>query len=416
MATPAVETLKAKPVSYSYVALSEEGALVRGLIKAANEAVAGDLLDKRGLKLVSIELAPSAFSPESLFPTLFKIKPREVIIFSRQIATLMDSGITLLPALELLQGQEGIGKPFKKLLGSIINDIRTGASFSDAVTRRSDIFGDIYCRTVATGEQTGELQSALRQMVEHLEKQGVVTKKVAKALSYPAMIGGLGVIVVIVLMTTALPPLIDMFVTMNVALPLPTRIVIFLTKFIGAYKMQMAAVVFLVVLLGTWYIKQPAGRRLVDRIAMSVPVIGPPTHMAEIARFSRTLSVLIVAGLPLQEILQMMPQTTNNTLMRDAVKRVHQGLLLGQGLSGPMSQLSIFPPLLVQMVAVGEESNTLVSTLKVVTDFYEAQAEEKIAALVAVIQPLATITVALMVAFIAISIIMPMYTITGAFG
>lgn len=416
MATPATETLKAKPVAYSYVALNDEGALVRGTIKAANETAAGDLLDKKGLKLVSIQVAPSAFSPEVMFPTLYKVKPREVIIFSRQVATLLDSGITLLPALELLQGQAGIGKPFKKLMGSIINDIRTGVSFSDAITRHSDVFGEIYCRTIATGEQTGELQSALRQMVEHIEKQGLMTKKVAKALSYPAMIAGLGIIVVVVLMTTALPPLIDMFAAMNVALPLPTRIVIFLTRFLVAYKMQMALGLFVVVLSVVWYIRQPAGRRLADRVSMSLPVIGPPTHMAEVARFSRTLSVLIVAGLPLQEILQMMPQTTNNTLMRDAVKQVHQGLLLGQGLSGPMAHLSIFPPLLVQMVAVGEESNTLVSTLKVVTDFYEAQTEEKISSLVAVIQPLSTITIAIAVAFIALSIIMPMYTITGAFG
>ena len=153
---------------------------------------------------------------------------------------------------------------------------------------------------------------------------------------------------------------------------------------------------------------------MADRARLSTPVMGTVVRMSEVARFCRTLSVLIGAGLPLQEIMQLMPQTTNTRVIRDAYNRMHQDLLMGQGLSGPMSHISLFPPLVIQMVTVGEESNSLGSTLGVVADFYEAEAEEKIAALVGLIMPVSTIGIALMVGFIAMSVVMPMYSITGS--
>jgi type IV pilus assembly protein PilC len=162
--------------------------------------------------------------------------------------------------------------------------------------------------------------------------------------------------------------------------------------------------------------KQPAGARLLDRMRLSAPFIGPPTLLTELGRFTRTMSVLISAGLKLQDTMELLPHATTNKVFQDALNQVNEKLLLGEGLAEPMAQISLFPPLLVQMVAVGEESNTLDFTMGVVADFYETAAEEKTTALVGLLGPLTTVGIALLVGFIALAVIMPMYTLTGAFG
>lgn len=407
---------KRKVLSYRYVATTKQGKLVKGTIKATNEVTAERLLIGQGYIPVNVEIAPSMFSLEEALPSLFKIKPRDVIVFSRQLATLIRSGISLLPALEILQGQVTTGRAFKKILESITNDLGTGSSFSQAISKHPKAFSDIYCRTIAVGEQSGNLGIVLNRMADYHERRGAVAKKIGKALAYPLVIMGVGIVVVIILMTVVMPQLLGMFTAMNADLPLPTRILIWLTDFFNANIMYLLIAAVVLAAVAVWMVKQPSGRRLLDRMKLTIPVIGPATLMGELARFCRTMSVLISAGLNLQEVMEMIPQSSDNRVIRDALSQVNEGLLLGGGLSEPMSRIDIFPPLLVQMVAVGEQSNTLDYTLGVVADFYEVTAEEKTAAMVGMIGPALTIVMALGVGFIAISVLMPMYTLTGSFG
>ncbi len=405
-----------KILSYRYVAATRQWKLVKGIIKATNEIAAERLLIGQGYRPVNVEVAPSMFSMEEALPSLFRVKPRDVIVFSRQLATLLRSGISLLPALEILQGQVTTGRAFKKILETITNDIGTGSSFSQAISKHPKAFSDIYIRTIAVGEQSGNLEVVLNRMADYHERRGAVAKKIGKALTYPLMIMGVGIVVVIILMTVVMPQLLGMFTAMNTDLSLPTRILIWLTDFFNANILYLLIAGVLLAAVAVWMVKQPSGRRLLDRMRLTIPVIGPAALMGELARFCRTMSVLISAGLNLQEVMEMIPQSSNNRVIRDALGQVNEGLLLGSGLSEPLSHMDIFPPLLVQMVAVGEESNTLDFTLGVVADFYEVTAEEKTSAMVGMIGPLLTIVMALGVGFIAISILMPMYTLTGAFG
>jgi len=407
---------KRKVLSYRYVAATNQGKLVKGTIKATNEVAAERLLIGQGYRPVDVAVAPSMFSLEEALPTLFRVKPRDVIVFSRQLATLIRSGISLLPALEILQGQVTGSRAFKKIMGTIADDLRAGSAFSQALFKHPKAFSDIYCRTIAVGEQSGNLETVLNRMADYYERQGAVAKKIGRALTYPLMIMGVAIVVVIILMTVVMPQLLGMFTAMNVDLPLPTKILIWLTNFFSANILYLVTAGVLLAAVALWMVKQPSGRRLLDRLRLTVPIIGPPTLMGELARFCRTISVLLSAGLSLQEVMEMIPQSSNNRVIRDALSQVNEGLLLGRGLSEPMSRIDIFPPLLVQMVAVGEESNTLDFTLGVVADFYEVTAEEKTSAMVGMIGPLLTIVMALGVGFIAISILMPMYTLTGAFG
>jgi len=407
---------KPKLITYRYTASTSRGERVRGAVKTTSEIAAERLIIEKGLNPEIVEVAPSAFSLEEALPTLFKVKPRDVIVFSRQLATLLRSGISLLPSLEILQQQVAASRGFRNILGSILNEIRSGGSFSTAISKHPRAFNDIYHRTIAVGEETGNLDAVLNQMADYLERQTVMAQKIRKALTYPILVISAGVVVVILLLTVVMPKLLGLFTAMGVALPLPTKILIFLTTFINDNKFYLVIAGALLGALVLWLLKQPTGRRFFDRVRLRAPVIGPPILMAELGRFARSMSVMIKAGLKLQEIMEIMPESTSNKVFQNALNQIKERLLLGEGLSEPMSRIDVFPPLLIQMVAVGEESNTLDFTLKVVADFYETEAEERTTAMVGLIGPLSTIGIALLVGFIALSVIMPMYTLTGAFG
>jgi len=404
-----------KKATYRYVATTVHGRMVKGTVKASSEIEAERLIVGLGLNPSHVEVAPSMFSLEEAFPSLFKVKPKDVIVFSRQLATLLRSGISLLPALEILQGQVATSRAFARILGTVTNDIRSGSSFSQAISKHPRAFNEIYCRTITVGEETGSLESVLHQMADFLEKQSAMAQKIGKALTYPALVLGAGVVVIILLITVVMPQLLGMFISMNVELPLPTRILIGLTNVFTDYTLYLVIAAAVLVAVALWLVKQPTGRRILDRLRLTMPVLGPPALMSELGRFARTLSVMVKAGLKLQEIMEIAPQATDNRVFRNALSHVHERLILGEGLSEPMSRIKLFPPLLVQMVAVGEESNTLDFTMGVVADFYETAAEERTSAMVGMIGPVSTIGIALLVGFIALAVIMPMYTLTGAF-
>ena len=412
LATP---TGKKKLIPYRYEAATAQGRIVKGTIKATGEIEAERLLIGQGYRPVSVEVVPSMFSLEEAFPSLFKISPRDVIVFSRQLATLIRSGISLLPALEILGGQVTSSRGFKKILGSIVDDLRSGGSFVQSISKHPTAFSEIYCRTITVGEQTGNMELVLIRMADYMEKQGALAKKIGGALRYPMIVMGVGLVVCVLLMTVVMPQLMDMFTSMNVELPITTKILIGTSNFLTTYPLYLFIAVVVLVALAIWLVKQPTGRRLLDRVRLFAPLIGAPTLMGELGRFSRTMSVLIEAGLTLQEIMELVPQSSSNSVVRDALNQVNAGLVLGEGLAGPMSHIDIFPPLLVQMVSVGEESNTLDFTMGVVADFFETTAEEKTEAMVGMISPISTIVIALFVGFIAISILMPMYSLTGSF-
>ncbi|MBI2850737.1 MAG: type II secretion system F family protein [Chloroflexi bacterium] len=405
-----------RTASYRYLATNAQGKTVKGSINATGEIEAERLLIDKGLRPLNVELVPSMFTLEEALPSLFQVKPRDVIIFSRQLATLLKSGISLLPALEILGGQTAGSRVFKKMIQSMVSDLRAGGSFTDSLNKHPTAFNELYCRTIAVGEQTGNLEAVLNQMAAYLEKQGATLQKVRKALSYPMLLLGVGVVVVIILMTVVMPQLMGMFTSLGVKLPLPTRILISISTFISTEPLYLLIGSLLLGTTAFWLVKQPSGRKLLDRLLITAPLIGTPMLLGELGRFARTTSVLVTAGLSLQEIMELAPQTTTNSVIRNALNQVNERLILGEGLAEPMSRIDIFPPLLVQMVVVGEESNSLGFTMGVVADFYETTAEERMNAMVAVIGPLSTIGIALMVGFIAISVLMPIYSIAGAFG
>ena len=353
---------------------------------------------------------------EKSFPSLFQIKPREVIVFSRQLATLIAAGIQLLPALGQLGEQVGGSRGFRRVLRDMTQDLATGSSFSQAVDVHPSVFSETFRRTVAVGERAGRVELVLRQLADFMEKENEVGKKFAGAMVYPIIVLVVSIGVGAILTTTALPPMVSMFSQLDTDLPLPTKVLMGLSNFIRSYILALLGLGVVMAVGVVWLVGHPKGRYMLDRWRLNAPLLGPPVHLREMSRFSRTLSMLLTAGLPLQEIMELMPQTTNNVVMREALENVRGELLLGHGLSGPMSHIPIFPPMLLQMVAVGEETNSLEETLPVVADFYEAAAAERIAQFIGALTPMMTIGISVVAAFIAMAVIMPMYSLTGAIG
>ena len=411
----AAQDIRQSKLNFKYVAVSSGGRIVRGNIKATSEVDAQNLLVEQGRTPVSIEEAASFWSIEQQLPGLFKVKKREVAVFSHQMATLLDSGLSLLPAMQLLRNQSNSSRGFGRVLDTASKDLNAGEFLSAAFAKHPKVFDEIYIRTVAVGESTGNLQAVLRDMADHMESQEAFTKKIKGALTYPAIVISIAVIVAFVLLTVALPPLVDMFKSVGTGLPLPTRILMGMSAFTNANKLYMLAFVVIFIPSLVMYSRKPSGRRMIDRFKMNIPVIGPAVRMSELARIARTMAMLLGSGLPVQEIMEIVPRTTTNSLIFDATDIVRQGLMLGQGLSGPMATQPIFPPLFLQMVRVGEETNALENNMRVLADFYETNATERTEAVVGMIAPLSTIVLAIMAGFIALAVIMPMYSITGSF-
>jgi type IV pilus assembly protein PilC len=404
-----------KKITYRYEALADGRRKVKGTIKVSSEVAGQNLLVEKGYSAITMMPMPSTFSLEGALPSFFSVKPAQVVAFSKQLATLLESGVSLLPALQLLAQQGSNPAPLRRILTSITSDLSTGSSLSVALGKHDQVFNEIYRRTIEVGERTGNLQIVLRDLAEHMEKQAVFGKKLSGALTYPAIIFVVGIVVSIILLTVVLPPLADLFSTFDAELPLPTKILLGASNLFGVFKLYIFAAMPVIAVGLVMFLRTPRGQASKDWLGFHIPLLGAAALMGELARLGRTMSLMLTAGLSLQDTMELMPETTTNSLFKTSLAQVRSRLFLGQGLAYPMAADPLFPPLMLQMVRVGEDSNTLDVTMKVVADFYEAAAEQRTQAIVTLITPLSTIILASLVGFVALSVIMPMYNLTSAF-
>ena len=412
------EGAKAAPrrrVTFRYEARSQNGRRVKGTVTTSSEVAAQNELVDKGYDSINLFPAASHFSLEGAFPSMFKVNPSQIISFSRQLATLLEAGVTLLPAIQLLGQQSSSSPSFRRILGHVINDLSTGNSLSYALSRHADVFNEIFRRTVEVGERTGNLQVVLRQLAHHTEQQAVLGKKLKSAMTAPMIMAVVGIAVALLLITVVLPPLSDLFSTMESGLPLPTKIMMGLSTFVMTYALPLVAVVGVSALVIPIYLKTDRGVRNMDWLKFNIPVLGSVIVMGELARMSRTMSLMLDAGLPLQDTMEIIPRTSSNILFRERLERLRQQLFLGEGLAYPMAGMPVFPPLMLQMVRVGEDSNTLGVTMGVVADFYETAAADKTNAMVALLTPATTVGMAGFVGFVAMSVIMPLSSLTQSF-
>jgi len=395
-------------MDYAYYGYTNDRTAVQGRIAAVDEAKAIDMLSQFGYQVISLqEVKP--FLPR--FGNFFsgKVKSTDMVLFSRQLALLLESGVGIVQSLELLQSQAG-DRQLKKALFQVIADIRSGEPFSVALSKHPNVFSHIYQKMVAVGEQTGGLEQVLRNMATYMERQAAAIKKIKAALQYPLIVACLAAVVMVVMVTFVLPPIVRMFTQLSGELPFTTKILLGFNDVITNYGLYILLVLLSAGFVAYLYSKSPTGRHYRDLIMLKLPILGRINLISELARCCRSISLLFKAGLPLTEIMVLASQATGNVVVTEALNCVEQDMLKGEGLSHPMSKKWVFQPLMVEMTRVGEETGTLDTTLVTVAENYEVEAESRTQTMLGLIEPVMTIGIGLVVGFLALSVFMPLYS------
>jgi type IV pilus assembly protein PilC len=399
-------------MTYQYVAYNESGQIVKGKLSAASEEAATELLGYAGYRAVNLKLFVPFLNLDKLTAGLFRVKPNEIILFYRQMAMLLESGIDIIAALELLRLQT-VNRALKNVLGDVIADLRSGSQLSAALAKHTAVFPPIYCRLLGVGEQSGDLETVLNHVADYMEKELATSKETKNALLFPVITAFVTVAVIGVLVTFVLPSFGKLYQSLGVELPLATRLLINTANQIQnniAYILLAAAAITGGLAV---YFRTQAGRYRWDKILLKLPLVGQLTHLNELARFCRSMSLLFHAGLPLTEVVSLIARGSRNRVLSQALADVQQGMVKGEGLSGSMSKNKLFLPMMVQMVRVGEETGNLDTTLLAVARSYEAEAEDKTRRLITLIQPAMTLIIGLVIGLIAFSLTSAMYSMYG---
>jgi type IV pilus assembly protein PilC len=399
-------------MDYQYIAYTPDKKLVKGRLSATDEAAAASVLNYGGYQLVSLTTKTPFLNMGSVSGRFSRIKQRDIVMFSRQLALLLESGTDIVTSLELLQSQI-TNRGFKTILGEVASDIRGGTSLSNAMSKHPRAFSEMYHRTISAGEQGGNLEVVLRQVADYMERSVLTEKKIKSALSYPLMLAGVAVVVVIIIVAFVMPTFIDLYSAFDVKLPMATQMLINVSGWLIQYGLFLLLVVVAAGVLGYVYIRTPAGKYQFDKLMLTMPVIGRINILTELSRACRTMSLLFKVGLPLPEIMSMVIHGSSNKVMIEALTEVQQELIRGQGLSKPMGKNKLFLPLMVQMVGVGEETGNLDNTLTTVAQSYEVEADDRTSSAIGLIQPAMIIIIAIVIGFIAISLLSAMYSIYG---
>ncbi len=398
---------------YKYVAYTKTGEWVQGQLNVPSEAAAEEALWRQDYVIVSLRQARPGADLASLMPSFFGVKPRELIVFSRQLATLIESGITILTGLQMLS-EETSSKALQKALQEVSDDVQEGETLAGALRKHTHIFPHIYSRMIEIGERMGNMESVLRQVATYMEKRESLTRKLRGAMAYPSFIMLLALGVAYLMITITLPGIMGLFTEFDIELPTPTKVLLAMTEFSTAYRTQMTAGIALVVTALVLYLRTPIGQRQRDALLLKIPIIGDINIQSNVSQLCHTMSILLMAGLPMSEIMNLIVETMTNVILKEAFGRVRTEMLQGHGLSGPIREEKVFPRLLAQMVRVGEETGTLDTNLETLAIFYEEEADRKISALTGMMEPALMLFVGGMVMFMAVSVIQPMYTMLGS--
>ncbi len=342
-----------------------------------------------------------------------KPKKTEVVSFTRELCTLLDSGIGMGPAL-LMLGEQRKKTMLGEAILSLAEDLNSGVTIAEGMAKYPDVFPKIYVRTVSAADRGAPLSASLKQAGDFMDTAATAMAQAKRALIYPAMIIVVGIGVVILLLTVSLPQMITLFQNLGTELPLPTRILIKASELLRSYPLFIFGGLVATVFGLLKFKATDKGRRLIHRAMLRIPLFAGVVIASDLARASGALSALTEVGMPVPDALDVARETVGNDIIRDALTEARQGLIAGEGLAGPLSKSELFPDTFIQTLKVAEDTGTLDANLKRMSNFYQLDAEEKVKSMVGLIEPLATVIVAVAVGFVAMAVIMPMYTVLGS--
>jgi type IV pilus assembly protein PilC len=399
-------------MDFAYSAYTEDKRLVKGKVSATSEDAATELLSYGGYKVVSLKATLPLINKEKLLSRFSGVKSPEVVMFSRQLALLLESGTDIVTALDLLQNQI-TSQTLKKIIGEVSSDIRGGSSLSKALGKHPRAFSSMYSQAIAAGEQGGNLEVVLRQMADYIERGVTTEKRIKSALTYPVVVVIVAIVVVIIMVTKVFPTFINLYSQLGAKLPPLMKILMGLTNWTNHYGLYLLLGVLIAVIAVYIYIRTPPGRYRWDTTMLGLPVFGRIIQLGELSRCCRTMSLLIRVGLPLPEVLAATIRGIGNKAIVESMTRVQQKLIRGEGLSKPMVMEKLIMPLMTQMVGVGEETGNLENTLTTVAESLEAEANDKTNRALGLIQPVMTIILGLVVGFIVLTMFSALYSVYG---
>jgi len=399
--------------SYAYKAYTERGQKREGRIEAAGTSAAEQALWLEGLKIVQLNPAPPKKTMADYFPSLYQISRQDLILFTRQLATFVGAGVAMTRALTVIS-EETASPLFKRVILTVLDDLERGQNLSESLVKHPKVFPSLYVDLIRVAELTGNLEATLKELAGYLRRDLNTVRRVRTAMIYPAVILVVATAVIIILVFFALPAFVKIFAEFRVQLPLSTRILIAIVAFTRAWGLVIGAVI--VALIGAVIValRTPRGVYAKDLISLRVPVMGPIVLSAVLNRFSRTLAMVLKAGVPLGQTFDAVIAGTGNKVFQRGLGTVKEQMTSGEGFAGPLLRTHLFPPMLTQMVRVGEETGTLDTYLEQAADFYEEELDYRIRAMTSLIEPVMTVAVGLVVGFIAVSLISAMYGLVGA--
>ncbi|MDR9757902.1 MAG: type II secretion system F family protein [Thermoanaerobacterales bacterium] len=398
---------------YSYEVVDRQGRSITGKMNADHEIAVADNLRKMGLTVLDVtEVRESPFS--ALFQRKRKVKIGDLAMFSRQLQTLLESGIPLTRALHTLSYQT-TNRDLSQVLNQTAQSVDSGMSFSDSLMNFPDVFSSMYINMIKSGEVSGNLDEVLKQLADQLDRDKSLRDNIKAATFYPLVVLSFAFLVVIAMLVGVVPVFMNFFPE-GMELPVLTKIVIGISSSLRSYWYLYIIAIIALVYGIRYYLLTPSGSRNWDRIRFKLPVIGPLLYRVVMARFARIMSTLLAGGIPVLQALETAGPAAGSTLVAESINVTGVKIQEGKNLAVPLEESGIFSPMLVQMVAVGEESGNLPEMLSRVAGFYEEEVATMAKGLASVIEPLLIIVVGCIVAFIVISLYLPMFNVITTIG
>lgn len=399
--------------TFAYTAIDGAGKTVRGKMDAETEQSVMNKLHEQHLHIVNV----SKQREGKKIPTVGskKVKLKSMVVFSRQFATMIDAGIAVVRCLDILDGQTK-DVALKPAISQCKRDVKAGLSLTDAFSKHPNVFSRLYINMVRAAETGGILDQILDRLSTFLEKEDEIRGKIKSAMIYPVLVLVFAMLMLLALFMFVLPKFKEIFVSMNVQMPLVTRLL-----FDGSTFLKTYWYVLLILTVGGYigyksYSKTEQGRFQIDKLKLKVPVIGELVQKMAISRFSRTFATLIASGVPMMRSLEIVGETSGNTVIAQAVENARTAIREGQKISAPLAQSGLFPSMVTHMIDIGEETGRLSDMLVKVSDFYDQEVEGAVKALTSLIEPCLIVFMGGIVGFIAVSIMAPIFKLISSIG
>ncbi|MGA2463114.1 MAG: type II secretion system F family protein [Thermodesulfobacteriota bacterium] len=398
---------------YKWEGKAAKGVIKKGEMEAPSEAAIRISLRQQNIIPTKISSKGKEFKFSSPFKK--KVKQRSIGIFTRQLATMIDAGLPLVQSLEILSSQQD-DKVFKEIIRGIREDVESGSTFAGALKKYPTTFNELFTNLVVAGEEGGILDTILTRLSNYIEKAEALKKKVKSALVYPTTIVGVAVIVVMILMIFVIPVFETMFKSAGQSLPLPTLITLGLSKLIKKYVVIIIPGLILCFYLFRKYYQTEKGKTLFDFLLLKSPVFGPLFQKIAVARFSRTLGTLVSSGVPILDGLNIVSKASGNKIIETAILNARASIREGETISEPLGRSGNFPPMVIQMISVGESTGALDSMLSKIADFYEEEVDVAVGNLTSLLEPLLMVFLGLVIGGVVISMYLPIFQMASAVG